>query len=197
VTNKIASRCLFCTCLLLHSIVNPKMTKSCSGPSLKPLKKAKVEPEDDEFMLKKKCSKATLKRTGKLSLLPSLPLDILYEVRNLLFLTWVQLTQKKSPLDIWPPFTRWPPSSSVNEQRFSANLWAAIPCIFSTWLIEVAVMRKNATTAWKAAFACIPELPECPADMSHPAGAHLAFQPICHVRGPHVALFLSNLSETF
>ncbi|KAF9071977.1 hypothetical protein BDP27DRAFT_1321230, partial [Rhodocollybia butyracea] len=83
---------------------------------------AKLQPEDDEFTLKKKRSKAAVKRTGKLSLLPSLPLDILYEV----------------------------------------------------------LMRKNATTTWKAAFARIPELPECPADMSHPAWAHLAFEHICH-----------------
>ncbi|KAF5385111.1 hypothetical protein D9615_000956 [Tricholomella constricta] len=42
------------------------------------------------------------------------------------------------------------------------------------------LLHKSTVTIWKAAFANMPKLPECPAEMSLPAWANLVFDQYCH-----------------
>ncbi|KAJ7589026.1 hypothetical protein C8J56DRAFT_1163994 [Mycena floridula] len=85
-----------------------------------------------------------VRRKGKLSLLPSLPLDILFEVFSHLL-----------PMDV------------LNLARTTKELRRVL-------------MRRSALSIWKAALAEVPELPECPADMSLPGWVNLAFSLHCH-----------------
>ena len=47
-------------------------------------------------------------------------------------------------------------------------------------------MSRNSASMWKAARANVEGLPDCPAHLSEPAYANLAFFPYCHVRAAYV-----------
>jgi len=42
-------------------------------------------------------------------------------------------------------------------------------------------MRRSNAFIWRASRALVPKLPDCPADLSEPQYARLAFDPHCHV----------------
>ncbi|KAJ3984916.1 hypothetical protein F5890DRAFT_1513663 [Lentinula detonsa] len=136
------------------------MTKACDEASSQPPSKKRkaldesAETAETETTKTKKagsCSKQAgssgVRRTqsrAKLSMLPSLNLDILLEIFSHLF-----------PIDL------------LHLAR-------------TTKALRNLLMRRNTSTVWKYAFTQIQGLPECPSDVSFPAWAHLAFEPVCH-----------------
>lgn len=83
-------------------------------------------------------------RKGGLSLLPTISLDVLFEIFGFL-----------KPLDLL---------SLARTSKAFRNL----------------LMRKSNAFIWRASRSLIPNLPECPADLSEPQYACLAFDPHCH-----------------
>lgn len=63
----------------------------------------------------------------------------------------------------------------------------------TTKLFRRFLMARSAESMWKAARANVPDLPNCPAHLSEPAYANLAFDSHCHVRSSYSALKLSLL----
>ncbi|KAG2041834.1 hypothetical protein BDR03DRAFT_855543 [Suillus americanus] len=84
-------------------------------------------------------------RRGGLSLLPTMSLDVLFEIFGFL-----------KPLDLL---------SLARTSKAFRNL----------------LMRKSNVFIWRASRSLIPNLPECPPDLSEPQYACLAFDPHCHV----------------
>ncbi|KAG2147181.1 hypothetical protein BD769DRAFT_1346451 [Suillus cothurnatus] len=87
-------------------------------------------------------------RKGGLSLLPTMSLDVLFEIFGFL-----------KPLDLL---------SLARTSKAFRNL----------------LMRKSNAFIWRASRSLIPNLPECPPDLSEPQYACLAFDPHCHVELP-------------
>ncbi|KAF5340479.1 hypothetical protein D9758_014551 [Tetrapyrgos nigripes] len=122
----------------ITSIFNPR-------PSGSGKKTSEKEGGTRVVMLKKGGSRA------KLSLLPSLPLDLLFEIFGHLM-----------PLDV------------LHLARTNKDLRRAHAAYF-----VLAVLHKSATTIWKTAFDNVLGLPRCPNDMTHPAWASLVFESTC------------------
>jgi hypothetical protein len=103
-------------------------------------------------------------RKGGLSLLPTMSLDVLFEVSFTPCLVYIQLNHYPSqqifgflkPLDLL---------SLARTSKAFRNL----------------LMRKSNAFIWRASRSLIPNLPECPPDLSEPQYACLAFDPHCHV----------------
>ncbi|KAG1754398.1 hypothetical protein EDB19DRAFT_1626773 [Suillus lakei] len=84
-------------------------------------------------------------RKGGLSLLPTISLDVLFEIFGFL-----------KPLDLL---------SLARTSKAFRNL----------------LMRKSNAFIWRDSRSLVPNLPDCPADLSEPQYACLAFDPHCHV----------------
>jgi hypothetical protein len=99
-------------------------------------------------------------RKGGLSLLPSTSLDVLFEVSvvgsECAFNSSQQIFGFLKPLDLL---------SLARTSKAFRNL----------------LMCKSNAFIWRASRALIPKLPHCPADLSEPQYARLAFDPHCHV----------------
>jgi hypothetical protein len=102
-------------------------------------------------------------RKGGLSLLPTISLDVLFEVSSTSCVAYIQLNHTSQqifgflkPLDLL---------SLARTSKAFRNL----------------LMRKSNAFIWRASRSLIPNLPECPADLSEPQYACLAFDPHCHV----------------
>ncbi|RPD66422.1 hypothetical protein L226DRAFT_479062 [Lentinus tigrinus ALCF2SS1-7] len=99
---------------------------------------------------KERMSSVALQHTGarrkrkSLSMLPDMPLDILYEV-----------------------FTHLRPYDLLHLAR-------------TTKTLRKLLMTRSSSTIWRRARENVPQLPECPKDMSEPAYANLLFDPHCH-----------------
>ncbi|KAG1741054.1 hypothetical protein EDB19DRAFT_1908083 [Suillus lakei] len=108
-------------------------------------------------------AKTRLKRRGRLDLMPTMNLDILFHVRlkptKFLRRTHelIQILSFLLPMDL------------LNLSRTSKD--------FRNLLLQ-----RSSASAWKTARLQVDDLPDCPQDMSEPQYANLAFYPHCHVR---------------
>lgn len=153
-------------------------------------KRIKIAPSNSHEVVCRQTSTrrvVNLKRRAKLSMLPTLPLDILFEVCSSTFFTGTCSQRLFSDIRT---------SSSI---RFAASDTddegiSACPCVFfciSPQLILMTVCtvtHRSSMTVWKSSLANVPGLPLCPEDMSHPAWTSLVFDHFCHVRVPQVSL---------
>lgn len=109
-------------------------------------------------------AKKKLKRRGRLDLMPTMNLDILFHVRlkptNFLRKAHCELIQILSFLS---------PMDLLNLSRTSKD--------FRNLLLQ-----RSSASVWKTARLQVDDLPDCPQDMSEPQYANLAFYPHCHVR---------------
>jgi F-box domain len=115
---------------------------------------------------------------GRLSELPSMPLDILYEVRDI---SLIQYQVNQSWTGVAPGtkiFGHLPPSGLLSLSRVSKAF-------------RQLLMSRSSLFLWKTSYSLIPDVPTCPEDMSEPAWAHLLFGgAYCYVRWlSHVKLF--------
>ncbi|KAG2042400.1 hypothetical protein BDR03DRAFT_1088221 [Suillus americanus] len=108
-------------------------------------------------------AKTKLKRRGRLDLMPTMNLDILFHVRlkptNSLREAHelIQILSFLLPMDL------------LNLSRTSKD--------FRNLLLQ-----RSSASAWKTARLQVDDLPDCPQDMSEPQYANLVFYPHCHVR---------------
>jgi len=108
--------------------------------------------------------KVSKRRKGKLSKLPDMPLDVLYEVaferlRGTKYteVTWVQIFSRLHPQDLL---------------RISWTTKAFRRVLTST----------SSKTVWMNSFTSVEGLPPCPDDMNEVEYANLLFNPLCQVR---------------
>jgi hypothetical protein len=102
------------------------------------------------------------RKAGKLKLLPEMPLDILFEVCSFTQLICVPLTTTQifchlDPLDV-------------------------LRLAWTSKSVRQILMRRSARPIWRSALGSLPNLPDCPPDMSEPQWVFLAFVPQCHVQ---------------
>ncbi|KAF8079278.1 hypothetical protein FPV67DRAFT_1403986 [Lyophyllum atratum] len=112
-----------------------------------PKKRIKITASNGWKVLHESASPAFLRRVSsrrRLERLPSLPMDVLFEIFGHLL-----------PMDV------------LNLTRTTKEFRSVF-------------LHRSAITIWKASFANVPKLPECPPEMSLPAWANLAFDLHCH-----------------
>lgn len=132
------------------------------------------EVEDAPPVRKRVKTKAVAKESGgkvvkrrkasKLSKLPDMPLDVLFEV--LLY-----------------PFTIFCSNNLLYHQIFSClHPLDLLHLARTTKSLRAVVMNRSARSVWRDAFASVDALPDCPEDISEPEYANLVFDNLCHVR---------------
>lgn len=102
---------------------------------------------------------------GSLSLINSMPIDVLYEVRIYQYLHRVSLGINTYRLQI---FTYLHPQDILSLSR-------------STHRLRQLLMTRDAKFVWKSALSNVHGFPFCPPDLSEPQFASLAFDEECHV----------------
>ncbi|KAG0705076.1 hypothetical protein DFH29DRAFT_908698 [Suillus ampliporus] len=111
------------------------------------MKRPKHDAQGPESLVEAQAANPPIRpraRKGGLSLLPTISLDVLFEIFGFL-----------RPLDLL---------SLARTSKEFRNL----------------LMRKSNAFIWRASRSLIPNLPDCPADLSEPQYACLAFDPHCH-----------------
>jgi hypothetical protein len=66
----------------------------------------------------------------------------------------------------------------------------------TTKALRSVVMSRSARSVWMRSFRNIDGLPSCPDDMTEPAWAHLAFEPVCDVCCAYVVLLGSDTDSS-
>ncbi|KAG1746741.1 uncharacterized protein EDB91DRAFT_112922 [Suillus paluster] len=109
---------------------------------------------------KSKSSKK-LKRRGRLDLMPTMNLDILFHVR------FKHTTSSRKTHELAQILSFLHPMDLLNLSRTSKDF-------------RNLLLRRSSASAWKIARLQIEDLPGCPPDMSEPQYANLVFYPHCH-----------------
>ena len=112
-----------------------------------------------------------------LSLLPAMPLDVLFEVKNKNNSLLLMLTANR----IYQVFSHLTPKDIIHLSRTSQ-------------IFRDTLMTRNATVVWKAARKRF-GAPECPMNMSEPQWAVLLFGNNCQVRKSSSLLMASRLER--
>jgi hypothetical protein len=99
--------------------------------------------------------------SGLLKRLTEVPLDILFEVRGGFFVSLALI-------ELGQIFSHLHPLDLLHLAR-------------TTQAFRALLMRRSATSVWKATIANIEGLPVCPPDLNEPQYVNLAFDDHCHV----------------
>ena len=114
-------------------------------------------------------------KTGRLSQLMNMPMDVLMEVR-VPSLRQIRCIYSTHHVDNAQIFGHLHPLDLLHLAR-------------TTKAFRRVLMHRSAISVWKAARATIPGLPDCPPELSEPQWANLAFDPQCHVSDREQVLF--------
>ena len=103
------------------------------------------------------------RRSGKLSKFPAMPLDVMYEVRSLVF--------HQGSCSLFWSFQIF---SLLHPRDLLRVSW-------TTKAFRGVLTDRSSKPIWKSSLASVDELPPCPPDLPEPAYAALLFSPYCSV----------------
>jgi hypothetical protein len=150
--------------------------KENANPATRTSQRKRVKTSDPAARSQTRAKSAIRQpKTGRLSQLMNMPMDVLMEVRAP-FLRQIRCIYSSRHVNNAQIFGHLHPLDLLHLAR-------------TTKAFRRVLMHRSAISVWKTARATVPGLPDRPPEMSEPQWANLAFDPQCHVSDREQVLF--------